>query len=151
MAAHDIATTVVGNLTDDPELRFTPSGTAVVAFSVAVNHRTYDRATGQWQDGDPSFVRVTAWRSLAENCAESLQRGTRAIVTGTFREERWDDKDGNARSGWKLTADSVGVELTFQTATAKKVRRAAREEVPPSDEWANASPHRPEPVEAPPT
>jgi single-strand DNA-binding protein len=121
------------------------NGAAVVSFTVAVNSRSYDRQTGQWTDGDTSFVRCTAWRQLAENVAESLQKGDRVVVAGRFAEDHWTDaKTGENRSAWKLTADAVGVELSFATATPKRARRAPA--TPPDDPWANGTPTRPEPV-----
>jgi len=144
--ANEITTTVVGNLTEAPELRFTPAGAAVVGFTVAINPRTYDRASGEWRDGDPSFMRCTAWRQLAENVAGSLGKGDRVVVTGRLAEERWVTPEGDKRSAWRLTADAVGAELTWATAT---VRRAARRaDVAPDDPWATASTTRPEPVPA---
>lgn len=135
---NEIRTTVVGNLTEAPELKFTPSGKAVAAFTVAVNRRRYEN--GEWVDAEPSFTRVTAWGQLAENVAESAEKGTRVIVHGTFAEERWTDKEsGQPRSAWKLTAESVGLELTFATAVARKGRRQAA----PDPEWDSYSTTRP--------
>lgn len=144
MAIGDITLTAVGNLTGDPELRFTPSGTAVAAFTVAVNPRTRDKDTGQWTDGEPSYVPCQAWRDLGEHVAESLTRGDRVIVAGRWREEHW-EKDGEKRSRWTLTADSVGADLTWATV---KVSKSARTQgvnggAPPDDAWATASKTRP--------
>ncbi|MEQ7011370.1 single-stranded DNA-binding protein [Actinopolymorpha sp. B17G11] len=123
------------------------NGSAVVSFTVAVNSRNYDRQTGQWTDGDTSFVRCTAWRQLAENVTECLQKGDRVVVAGRFTEDHWQDaKTGENRSAWKLTADAVGVELSFATATPKRVRRAPA--TAPDDPWANGTRTRPEPVGA---
>ena len=150
MALGEIQTTIVGNLTDDPELRFTPNGQAVVAFTVAVNPRTFDRQANEWRDGDPSYVRCQAWRQLAENAAESLHKGDRVVAAGRFREERWEDKDtGQQRSAWRLTADALGPDLTWATATVKKAaRRAGAGDAPPDDPWATASATRPATVGA---
>lgn len=136
----EISLTVAGNLVDDPELRFTPSGVAVASFTIAANPRTFNRQTSEWEDGDPSYVRCVAWKQLAENVCESLRKGDRALVAGRFAEERW-EKDGEKRSTWKLTAEAVGAELTWATATPKQTRRGSQ--VPPSDEFANASRTRP--------
>lgn len=144
MAIGDITLTAVGNLTGDPEMRFTPQGIAVAAFTIAVNPKEKDQA-GKWVDAEPSYVRVQCWRTLAENVCESLTRGTRVVVTGRWREERW-EKDGEKHSAWRLTADSVGVDLTFATVTVKKTAR--RTENPPDDPWANGSRSRPEPAGA---
>jgi len=141
MARGEITTTVIGNLTDDPELRFTPNGTAVANFTVAVNPRTYNRQTGEWEDGEPSFLRCVAWRNLAEHVAESLTRGNRAVVTGTLSERRWTDKETEQpRSAWELRVEDVGPSLMYATARPRKVRR---DTVPPDDEFANASTERP--------
>jgi single-strand DNA-binding protein len=88
------AITVVGNLTDNPELRFTPSGVPMARFTVAVKPRVFDKASGQWRDGDPSFYNCTAWRQLAENTTESLSKGVRVIVTGTIAQQRWETDQG---------------------------------------------------------
>jgi single-strand DNA-binding protein len=136
----EINLTVVGNLTEDPELRFTPSGAAVASFTVAVNPRTFNRQTNEWADGEPSFVRCVAWQRLAENVCESLRKGDRALVAGRFAEERW-EKDGEKRVSWKLTAEAVGAELTWATATPKRARRT--NEIPPDDAFATASRTRP--------
>lgn len=143
MAIGDMSLTAVGNLTTDPELRFTPSGTAVAEFTVAVNPREWDKATNGYKDGEPSFVRVQCWRSLAENCAESLTKGTRVVATGRWREDRW-EKDGEKHSRWRLIADSVGPDLTY--ATAKVSRAARRNDTPPDDPWATGTPTPPEPT-----
>lgn len=146
--AGEIRTTLVGNLTGDPELRFTPSGAAVAGFTVAVNPRRYDQDSRAWVDGDPSFMRCTAWRALAENMAESLRKGDRVVVTGILGQHTWQDaQSGETRSTWQLTADAVGPDLAW--ATARPQRTSRREQVPPDDEWANASATRPaaEPTE----
>ncbi|MGW3985449.1 single-stranded DNA-binding protein, partial [Streptomyces mirabilis] len=116
--------TIVGNLTDDPELRFTPSGAAVAKFTVAVNRRTYDRQAGEWKEAGTDFHRVTVWRTLAENAAGTLTKGMRVIVTGDLRSRSWDDtKTGEKRYGWELEAAAVGPDLTFATATVSKVAK----------------------------
>src|SRR3954465_1041169 len=95
--AGETTITVVGNLTDDPELRFTPSGAGVAKFSVASTPRTLDRASGEWRDGDALFLRCTAWRDLAEHVAESLHKGDRVIVQGRLKQDNWQDKDTGAK------------------------------------------------------
>lgn len=112
--------TVVGNLVDNPECRFTQSGVAMTAFTVAVNVRVFDKVSGLWRDGEASFHRCTAWRQLAENIAESLLKGSRVIVVGTLSERRW-EKDGEKRSGWEITADSCGPDLTYATAAVTRI------------------------------
>lgn len=133
--------TVVGNLTDAPELRFTPSGAAVCRFTVAVNPRFYDKAAAEWKDGEPSFYRCIAWRQLAENIADSLAKGHRVVLTGDLAQRSWDDKDnpGKRHYAWELTADAVGPDLSYATATVKRMARNSRDEVPPDDPWATGS------------
>jgi single-strand DNA-binding protein len=140
-------TTVVGNLTDDPELRFTPSGNAVVKFSVAVNRRTFDRQTNEWKDAGTDFHRVTAWSKLAENIAATLQKGSRAVVYGELRQHHWEDeKTKDKRSAWELNAHAVGPDLTFATATVTKTKAAGA--TAPDDPWNTASTQRPAPATA---
>jgi single-strand DNA-binding protein len=138
--------TIVGNLTDEPELRFTPSGAAVLKFSVAVNRRTFDRQTNEWKDAGTDFHRVTAWQQLAQNCAESLKKGTRVVVTGDVRQRFWEDeKTKEKRNAWEVTAQAIGAELTFATAAVTKSTKAGgigRGDAP-DDPWATASKERP--------
>jgi single-strand DNA-binding protein len=135
--------TIVGNLTDDPELRFTASGVAVVKFSVAVNRQTFDRTANEWKDAGTSYYRCEAWRHLAEHIAESLQRGSRAVVVGDHREDHWtDEKTQEKRSGWTVTAQAVGAELTFATAKVTKAT-TGRAGTAPDDPWNTASKQRP--------
>jgi single-strand DNA-binding protein len=140
MAIGEMQTTAVGNITHDPETRFTPSGLLVCSFTVAVNPKVRDKESGKWTDGEPSFLRVQAWRDLGEHVAESLVRGDRVIVTGSLREERW-EKDGEKHSRWTLTADSVGADLTFATVKVSKTTR--QHDAPADDAWATASKTRP--------
>src|SRR5947208_14683193 len=118
--AQDNQVVIVGNLTRDPELRYTPNGAALVKFGVAVSRRVKDDATGQWKDADTSFFDVTAWRSLAENVAETLTQGTRVAVVGRLRTNTWETPEGERRS---------------------KVGREAAE-LGPSPTWAPAQSHR---------
>jgi single-strand DNA-binding protein len=143
MALGDISITAVGNLTDVPELRFTPTGTAVCAFTVAVNPKTYNGESGKWEDaGAASFLRVQCWKDLAENVAGSLAKGDRVIVSGRIRQEKWEDKaTSEKRSDWKMTADSVGPDLAFATAKVSKTVRANG--TGPDDPWTTASRTRP--------
>ena len=114
--------TLVGNLTDDPELRFTPQGVAVANFRVAVNQRFKD-AQGNWQDGETSYFRINCWRQLAENVAETLTRGSRAIVSGRLKFRQWETQDGETRSVVEIEAEEVGPSLKFATAKVEKVSR----------------------------
>jgi single-strand DNA-binding protein len=122
--AADNTVTIVGNLTDDPELKYTPNGAAVANFSVAVSRRTKDEATGQWVDADTSFLRVNVWRTLAENAAESLTRGTRVIVTGRVRQRSWETPDGDKRSVVEIEAEEIGPSLKWATAKVEKTSKS---------------------------
>ena len=116
--------TVVGNLTADPELRFTPSGAAVANFTVAHSTRIRD-AAGNWTDGDTSFFKVNVWRGLAENAAESLTRGTRVVVTGRLKQRSWENQEGEKRTVVEIEADDVGPSLKWATATVQKTSRSS--------------------------
>lgn len=113
--------TLVGNLTGDPEIRFTSSGVAVGNFSVAVNRKAFNQANKRWEDVGTDFHRVTVWRSLAENVAESLKRGDRVIVQGTLESSEYETKTGEKRISWEVTGYAVGPDLMFATANIKKV------------------------------
>ena len=108
-----VSVTVVGNLTADPELRFTPSGNACVKFTVALNRKTFNSDTKKWVDAGTDFHYVTAWRLLAENVAASLGKGDRVIVQGNLKSNTYEDKEGNKRTVWELTAEAVGPDLMF--------------------------------------
>ena len=123
MAAGDIAITVVGNLTADPELRFTPSGAAVASFTVAATPRMLDKATNEWKDGDAVFMRCSVWRQAAENVAESLQKGTRVIVTGRLKQRSYETREGEKRTVMEMEVDEVGPALKYATAKVNKVQR----------------------------
>ena len=122
--AGDTVITVVGNLTDDPELRFTPSGAAVANFTVASTPRTFKRETNSWEDGETLFLRCSIWRQAAENVAESLTRGTRVIVQGRLVSRSYEDREGQKRTVNELQVDEIGPSLTWATA---KVTRASRQ------------------------
>ena len=121
--AGDTVITVIGNLTDDPELRFTPSGAAVANFTVASTPRTFDRQTSEWKDGETLFLRCSVWRQAAENTAESLQKGMRVIVQGRLVSRSFETREGDKRTVNELQVDEVGPSLTWATA---KVTRASR-------------------------
>ncbi|WP_205705000.1 single-stranded DNA-binding protein [Kineococcus indalonis] len=112
--------TIVGNLTNDPELRFTPSGAAVAGFSVAVNERRRNAQTQEWEDAGTSYYRVEAWRSLAENVAGSLRRGTAVVVTGEQTIEVYERKDGGTGTSVRVRAQSVGPDLRYATAVVQR-------------------------------
>lgn len=123
MASGDTTITVVGNLTADPDLRFTPSGAAVASFTVASTPRVYDRQSGEWKDGDALFLRCSIWREAAENVAESLTRGSRVIVTGRLRQRSFETREGEKRTVVEVDVDEVGPSLRYATAKINKVSR----------------------------
>ncbi|WP_078962648.1 single-stranded DNA-binding protein [Streptomyces sp. TP-A0875] len=153
--AGETVITVVGNLVDDPELRFTPSGHAVAKFRIASTPRTYDKSTNEWRDGDSLFLTVSAWRSLAENVAASLQRGHRVIARGQLKQRSYEDREGIKRTVYELDADDVGPSLQRATANVTKANRNGQQNTggygqqqsgygaqqqPQSDPWANGQP-----------
>jgi len=121
--AGDTTITVIGNLTDDPELRFTPSGAAVAKFRVASTPRFFK--DGEWKDGDPLFLSCTVWRQAAENVAESLQRGARVIVSGRLRQRSYETKEGEKRTVIELEVDEIGPSLRYATAKVQKMSRSS--------------------------
>ena len=121
--ANDTVITVVGNLTADPELRFTPSGAAVANFTVASTPRTFDRQSNEWKDGETLFMRCSVWRDAAENVAESLHRGTRVVVTGRLKSRSYDTKEGEKRTVMELEVDEVGPSLRYASAKVTKAER----------------------------
>src|SRR5882724_4838133 len=123
MAAGDTIITLVGNLVDDPELRFTPSGAAVAKFRVASTPRFLDKATNEWKDGESLFLTCNVWRQAAENVAESLQRGMRVIVSGRLKQRNYETKEGEKRTVYEVEVDDVGPSLRNASA---KVNRASR-------------------------
>ncbi|MET9441419.1 single-stranded DNA-binding protein [Streptomyces sp. NPDC006610] len=122
--AGETVITVIGNLVDDPELRFTPSGAAVAKFRVASTPRTFDRQTNEWKDGESLFLTCSVWRQAAENVAESLQRGMRVIVQGRLKQRSYEDREGVKRTVYELDVEEVGPSL--RNATAKVTKTAGR-------------------------
>ena len=123
--AGDTIITVVGNLTADPELRFTPSGAAVANFTVASTPRMFDRQTNEWKDGEALFLRCNVWRQAAENVAESLTRGARVVVTGRLKQRSFETKEGEKRTVIELEVDEIGPSLRYATAKVNKVSRGS--------------------------
>jgi len=121
--AGDTTITVVGNLTADPELRFTPSGAAVANFTVASTPRIYDRQSGEWKDGEALFLRCNIWREAAENVAESLTRGSRVIVTGRLKQRSFETREGEKRTVVEVEVDEIGPSLRYATAKVNKASR----------------------------
>jgi single-strand DNA-binding protein len=122
--AGDTTITVVGNLTADPELRFTPSGAAVANFTVASTPRIYDRQSGEWKDGEALFLRCNIWREAAENVAESLTRGSRVIVTGRLKQRSFETREGEKRTVMEVEVDEIGPSLRYATAKVNKASRS---------------------------
>ncbi len=121
--AGETVITVVGNLVDDPELRFTPSGAAVANFRIASTPRTFDKQTSEWKDGDSLFLSCSVWRQAAENVAESLQRGMRVVVQGRLKSRQYETREGEKRTVFEIEVEEVGPSLKYATA---KVARASR-------------------------
>src|SRR5690242_5341873 len=143
--AGETVITVVGNLTDDPELRFTPSGAAVAKFRIASTPRTLDRQSGEWKDGEPLFLACNIWRDAAEHVAESLQRGARVIVQGRLRQRSYETREGEKRTVYEIEVDEVGPSLKSATAKVNKTTRGAGGGGfggggADNDPWASASP-----------
>ncbi len=144
MAAGDTVITLVGNLVDDPELRFTPSGAAVAKFRIASTPRFLDKATNEWKDGESLFLSCNVWRQAAENVAESLQRGMRVIVQGRLKQRSYETKEGEKRTVYEVEVDEVGPSLKSATAKVNKTTRGAGGGgfggAADNDPWASASP-----------
>lgn len=121
--AGETTITVIGNLTADPELRYTPAGAAVANFTVASTPRVFDKQTGEWRDGDGLFLRCSIWRDPAEHVAESLTRGNRVIVTGRLKQRSFETKEGEQRTVFELDVDEIGPSLKWATAAVKKATR----------------------------
>lgn len=147
--AGETVITVVGNLVDDPELRFTPSGAAVAKFRVASTPRTFDRQTNEWKDGESLFLTCSVWRQAAENVAESLQRGMRVIVQGRLKQRSYEDREGVKRTVYELDVDEVGASLRSATAKVTKTSGQGRGGpgggqqgggAPADDPWATGAP-----------
>jgi single-strand DNA-binding protein len=140
--------TVVGNLTDDPELRFTPSGAAVANFTVASTPRNFDKQTNEWKDGDSLFLRCAVWRQAAENVAESLQRGNRVVVHGRLKQRSYETKEGEKRTVFEMDVEEVGPSLKYATAKVTKTQRGGgggfggggASSPAENDPWASAAP-----------
>jgi len=132
--------TMVGNLADDPELRFTPSGAAVAKFRMAQTPREKAAGGTEWKDGEPLWMSVTCWRTLAENVAESLKRGTRVIVTGRLKSRTYETREGEKRTVTELEADAVGPDLLWASAQVTKAARSDGGSRPARQESAPAQP-----------
>ncbi|POH57032.1 single-stranded DNA-binding protein [Arthrobacter glacialis] len=122
--AGETTITVIGNLTGDPELRFTPSGSAVANFTIASTPRTFDRQSNEWKDGETLFLRASIWREAAENVAESLTKGTRVIVSGRLKSRTYDTKEGEKRTVMELEVDEIGPSLRYANAKVNRTQRS---------------------------
>lgn len=148
--AGDTTLTVIGNLTADPELRFTPSGAAVASFTVASTPRMFDKQSGEWKDGEALFLRCNIWRQAAENVAESLTRGARVIVNGRLKQRSFETREGEKRTVIELDVEEIGPSLRYATAKVNKVSRGSGGggfggsgsggSAPPDDPWGSAPP-----------
>ena len=142
--ANDTIITLVGNLVDDPSLRFAQSGAAVANFTIASTPRAFDKQSNEWKDGDTMFLNCSIWRQAAENVAESLTKGTRVIVQGRLKQRSYDDREGNERTLFEVEVDEVGPSLRYATAvvtraTGGAVQSAPRQPAgrpPAADPWA---------------
>lgn len=132
---------MVGTLTADPELRFTPNGAAVANFTIACNDRRFNKQTGEWQDGDATFLRCNLWRQPAENVAESLTRGQRVMVTGRLKQRSYETREGEKRTVFEVEVDEIGPSLKWATAKVNKVDRSAGQPTGGSDDpWGSSPP-----------
>jgi single-strand DNA-binding protein len=147
--AGDTIITVIGNLTSDPELRWTPSGAAVANFTIASTPRTLDRQTQEWKDGEALFLRCSIWRQAAENVAESLQKGMRVMVQGRLKQRSYETKEGEKRTVIELDVEEVGPSLKYATAKVNRTTRGSGggggfggspSGGPADDPWASAAP-----------
>ena len=147
--AGDTTITIIGNLTDDPELRYTPNGAAVANFTVASTPRFLDKATNEWKDGDALFLRCSIWRQAAENVAESLTRGARVIVQGRLKQRSYETKEGEKRTVYEVECDEIGPSLKYATAKVNKTTRSGAGGGggggfggPADDPWGSPAPAR---------
>lgn len=151
--ANDTIITLVGNLVDDPSLRFAQSGAAVANFTIASTPRAFDKQSNDWKDGDTMFLNCSVWRQAAENVAESLTKGTRVIVQGRLKSRSYDDREGNKRTVFEVDVEEIGPSLARATAVVTRATGGAVQSAPrqpagrpqPTDPWA-----RPIPADEPP-
>ena len=134
--ANETMVTVIGNLTGDPELRFTPNGVAVANFTIASTPRDFDRASGEWKEGETLFLRASVWREVAENVAETLRKGMRVIVQGRLKSRSYETKEGERRTSMELEVEDVGPSLRFASAVVSRVQRGAVNGAPPVQQGA---------------
>ena len=157
--AGETVITVVGNLVDDPELRFTPSGAAVANFRIASTPRTFDRQTNEWKDGDALFLGCSVWRQPAENCAETLQKGMRVIVQGRLKSRQYETREGEKRTVFEIDVEEIDPSLRYASAKVTKTTRSdgdgggysgggggygggQQQSAPADDPWATPAPRQ---------
>lgn len=136
----EVTTTVIGNITADPELRYTQGGHAVASFTIASTPRHFDRQTNEWKDGETVFLRASVWREFAEHVAGSLHKGDRVVATGALRQRSYTDREGNQRTSIELDVDDLGASLKHATATVTKARGNERQyatAAAPADSWTS--------------
>lgn len=133
--AGETTITVVGNLTADPELRYTQNGVAVANFTIASTPRTFDRQSGEWKDGEPLFLRASVWREFAEHVANSLTKGARVVATGRLRQRSYETKEGEKRTSVELEVDEIGPSLRYATAAVTRQASAGRSGAG-EDQWS---------------
>jgi len=136
MAAGDTNITIIGNLVNDPELRYTPSGQAVATFRVASTPRHLDKAANEWKDGESLFLSCNVWRQAAENVAESLQRGMRVVVVGRLKQRSYETKGGDKRTVYEIEVDEIGPSLRNASAKVTKTSRSSAPAAAAEDPWA---------------
>ncbi|QPK94118.1 single-stranded DNA-binding protein [Actinomyces sp. zg-332] len=134
--AGETTVTIVGNLTADPELRFTPSGAAVASFIVASSTRTFDRARGEYRDGDTLFMRCSVWNGAAENVTDSLSKGMRVIVRGRLTQRSYETREGERRTAFEIRVEEVGPSLRYATAEVKRSSRGGGDYSSPDNGYA---------------
>lgn len=132
--------TVVGNLTADPELRYTQNGLPVVNFTIASTPRNFDRTSQEWKDGEPLFLRASCWREFAEHVAGSLSKGSRVIATGRLRQRGYETREGEKRTAIELEVDEIGPSLRYATASVTRAASSGSSTPPAAEQWATAEP-----------
>ncbi|MEU9057015.1 single-stranded DNA-binding protein [Streptomyces sp. NPDC048384] len=150
MSFGETPVTLVGNLTDDPELKFTEGGAALAKFTIAVTPRTFDRTANQWKDGTTAFYRCAAWRTLAEHIADSLKKGSRVVANGRMRQHDWQTPEGEKRSMLAVEIDDIGASVRFTTVTINAKRASGNGSAAASDDPWNTGDNRPESGNEPP-
>ncbi len=145
MSFGDTTITVIGNLTADPEVRFTPSGAAVASFTIAATPRVYDKNSNEWKDGDALFMRCSTWRDLAEHAGDSLTKGQRVIAHGRLKQRSYEDREGVKRTVVELDVEEVGPSLKYATAKVTKATRNGSSSAANGSDWGGGAPAQDDP------